>query len=238
MDFDVYADNIVVMGSHWTGKTLFVSNALIKPRINYCNMWIWDYHGKITEYVQPSPHLIKYSIDELEYGTQFLIPQEKSYKAFEKFLEKALTHNDLEITVDEAHNYSSAHRLKDNHAELIRNAQNKGVSYIEIFQRPQRVNGDVLENARHRFCFQLDDTNSVKKMREWIGAEIELHISPYNRSSTAKTVLPHIENNIEHSSEEARKYFEETNMLIDHSYVYRDKKQLRPQVINGGMKLN
>jgi len=235
MDFDVYADNVVVMGAHWTGKTFMVAESLLKPRLNFVNMWIWDYHGKFVEYISPNPSLVKYEIDELEYGTQFIIPQDKSEKAFEKFLEKALTHNDLEITIDEAHNYSSAHKLKNNHAELIRNAQNRGVSYIEVFQRPQRVNGDVLENARHRFNFQLDDTNSVKKMREWIGVEIEFHISPFNRSAVAKTNLPHLEKDIHHTSQEAQNYFQSTNMLAPHSYVYRDKKKLKPEVYNGGL---
>ena len=234
---DIYHDNVVVMGAHWTGKTRLVAEILLKPRINFCNMWIWDYHGKLTEYVNPNPSLIKYEMDSLEYGTQFFIPPDKSEKAFEKFLGKALTHKDLEITIDEAHNYSSAHKLKGNHAELIRNAQNKGVSYIEIFQRPQRVNGDVLENARHRFNFMLDDTNSVKKMRDWIGVEVEYFLSPFNRSPVAKTNLPHLTDSIIHTSEEAKTFFEQNDMLIEHSYLYRDKKFLRPEVYSGGLQL-
>ena len=237
MDFETYVDNGVTMGSHYTGKTSYVAKALIRPRIKLFNLWIWDFHGKITEYINPPSYMIKHQLKELEYGTQFFLPLDKSPKGYDLFLDKALSHKNLEVITDEAHNYSSAHRLTGNHAELIRNAQNYGVSYMEIFQRPQRVNGDVLENARHRFCFALDDTNSVKKMREWIGVEIEFHISPYNRSPQAKLNLPHLEQSIIHTSEQARQYFESTNMLAKYSYVYRDKQQMKPEVFNGGLTI-
>jgi len=166
----------------------------------------------------PPPHLIKRDIDELEYGTQFLIPHDRSEKAHEKFLEKALSYRNLVVCNDEAHNYSSAHKIKGNYAEFIRNAGNQFISYIEIFQRPQRVNGDVLENARHRFCFALDDTNSVKKMREWIGLECELFLAPKNRSA------------------QARKVFGDAEMLPKYSYIYRDKQKLEPEVVSGGLQ--
>ena len=217
IDYTAYIDNVVCVGAHWQGKSFFISKTFLSNLPNIANLWVWDYHGVLSSYCTPSPYLIKHTVDELEFGVQFLIPSDKSEKSFEKFLDKALSHRDLVIAVDEAHNYSSAHRLKGNHFELIKNAGNENVSYIEIFQRPQNVNGDVLENARHRFCFALDNLNSVRYMREWIGLEIELFLSPAQRSP------------------QATKLFGDAEMLPAYSYIYRDKQSLKPEVVSGGL---
>ena len=189
LDYTAYNDNVICCGAHWQGKSWFIANTFLKNLPSIANIWVWDYHGVMTKYTNPPTHLIKRDVKELEYGTQFFIPTDRSDKGFENFLKKALTHRDLVICNDEAHNNSSAHRLKGYHAELIRNAGNQNISYISIFQRPQRVNGDVLENARHRFCFALDNLNSVKYMREWIGLECELFLAPAQRSPQAKKLF-------------------------------------------------
>ena len=218
LDYTAYIDNVIICGAHWQGKSWFVSKTFLTELPKIARVWIWDYHGVMTQYVTPPPHMIKRTVDEVEYGTNFLIPNDKSNKGFEKFLEKALTYRNLVIVIDEAHNYSSAHGIKGNHAELIRNASgNQNISYIEIFQRPQRVNGDVLENARHRFCFALDNVNSVRYMREWIGMESELFLAPNNRSS------------------QARKFLGDADMLPEYSYIYRDKQRLAPEIVSGGL---
>lgn len=219
VDYTAYNDNVVCLGAHWQGKSLFISKTFLSELPRIARVWTWDYHGVLTKYVNPPTHLIKRNVDDLELGTQFFIPSDKSEKGFEKFLAKALTHRDLVIVIDEAHNYSSPHKLKGNHAELIRNAGNQNISYIEIFQRPQRVNGDVLENARHRFCFALDNLNSVKYMREWIGLECELFLPPAQRSS------------------QAIKRFGDAEMLPQYSYIYRDKQKLEPEIVSGGLQL-
>lgn len=217
IDYTAYTDNVIVCGAHWQGKSFFVAHTFLKELPKIARVWWWDYHGVMVKYACPPNHLIKRRLEDLEIGTQYFIPSDRSEKAFDDFLKKALTHRDLVIGVDEAHNYSSAHKLKGNHAELIRNAGNQNISYIEVFQRPQRVNGDVLENARHRFCFALDNLNSVKYMREWIGVEIELFLAPNNRSPQARKILGDAE------------------MLPEHSYIYRDKQKLEPEVVSGGL---
>ena len=191
MDFDyaAYEDNVIVCGAHWQGKTYFVSHAIIANLVKIANIWIYDYNGTITKYLNPKPHLIKRDIKELFYGVQFYIPTKKDKKEYQEFCGKALTHKNLVVVTDEAHNNSSPHRIEGNHAEIVRNAGNQGISYIEIFQRPQRVNGDVLENARHRFCFALDSMSSRKYMYEWIGIEIQLFISPENRTPSLRKQL-------------------------------------------------
>jgi len=219
IDYTAYNDNVICVGAHWQGKSFFIARTFLANLPNIANIWVWDYHGVLTNYCNPSPYLIKHNVDELEYGVQFLIPDDKSEKNHEKFLKKALTHRDLVICNDEAHNYSSPHRLKGNYFELIKNAGNQNISYIEIFQRPQNVFGDVLENARHRFCFALDNLNSVRYMREWIGLEIELFLSPDQRSPQAKNK------------------FGDAEMLPSYSYIYRDKQMLVPEIVSGGLQV-
>lgn len=234
-DFDVYLDNVICCGAHFQGKSFFIAKAVVKPLTKVSNVWVWDYHGVLAQYCDINPKLVKHDIKDLEYGVNFIIPRDKSYRAYQKFLEKALTHRHLTVVSDEAHNYSSSHKLEGAHAEIIRNAGNQQIGYIEIFQRPQRVNGDVLENSKHRFVFALDNLNSIRYMREWIGLEIELFLSPNNRSNQARKYLDSNKVIITHSSPQAEQFFNQTGMLAEHSFVYRDKSKLFPEVVNGGL---
>ncbi len=212
LEINAYTDNIVTIGAHYQGKTYLMANLIVKQFLKVANMWIWDYHGKFIQYLNPSTSLIKRRVDDLEYGIQFLKPDDKSSDNFDKFCKKVVQNSNLVVVIDEAHNYSTAQKISDEHFELVSNAGNQGVSYIEIFQRPSRVNKSVLENAYHRFCLATDEVNSVTYLRKWIGLAVEL-FRPF-----------------EERSKWARQKYRDRPQLKQYSFVYRNMHSLEAEV--------
>lgn len=213
IDIDAYVDNAITIGAHWQGKTWRMAHTIVLPLLKVANVWIWDYQGRFIQYLRPDVRLIKRTVEALEYGVQFLKPQDKSRENFDRFCKKVAGLSNLVVVIDEAHNYSTAQTMSAPHAELVRNLPgNQGISYIEIFQRPVSVHKDILNNALHRFCFAFDVPTDIKYLRQWLGVEVELFLSYDQRSKFAKIK------------------FGDKAMLTPHSYVYRNMHRLSAEV--------
>lgn len=215
-DWQPGADNIVVMGAHWHGKTVLGRELVAAPIVGKFPMWIWDHNGKFATL---APDSICYSVEKLVYGTQILIPAAKSPEYFEKFCRLVNAQRNMLIIVDEAHNFCSAHRLPPEFGRLIRDKGNQNVGYCCIFQAVTEVHKSIIRNAKHRFVFFFDVPTDVDYLRKWIGIESELFLS------------------VDHLN---RKYFRgkpEHPQLPKYSFIYRDQTQEKPLVVVNGLKL-
>ncbi len=209
-------DNSVVIGAHWQGKTELSVNLIARPLMGKAPIWIWDYNNKFSHLM---PDNVIHSVSELKYGTQILVPFDKSPEHFEQFCAAANNLSDLHVIIDEAHNYCSAHRISPEFAILVRDKGNQNVSYTCIFQRPANVYKDIISNAAHRFVLAFDVPTDVKYLRDWLGIECELFLSPDSVN---------------------RRYFKDMQQhpkLPRYSFVYRDMHELKPVVVVGGLKL-
>jgi DNA helicase HerA-like ATPase len=123
-----------------------------------------------------------------------------------------LKQHDLHVLVDEAHNYSSAHRIGTPYARLVRDAGNQNISYTAIFQRPAENHKSIISNATHIFVFKLPLHTDADYLRKWVGTEVELLLQP-----------------------EFRRFYKDEPILPQRSFIYKDIRADRPVVVRGGI---
>lgn len=207
----VGTENCAVMGAHFQGKTYLTKHLISKPLLGVYRQWVWDYHGKFSDL---APANVVHSVDALRYGTQFLRPSDRSPEQFFKFCEKVNALRNLEVIIDETHNYCSAHRIDPRFAVLLRDKGNAHISYTCIFQRPAEIHKSLISNAKHRFMFAMDVPTDIDYLVRYIGIEAELFLPP-----------------------RLRKYYKEEPQLPPHSFIYRNQEEMRPVVVPGGLKV-
>lgn len=221
-DFAVGADNSVVIGAHFQGKTHFAANMICRPLLGHFDQIVWDYHGNIHKEIMKQRLTPKEShILLLSKGTnllpnkptQFIHPSEKSEIHFEAVCSAIEKMHDKHITIDECHNYNSAHRIPPHFAALIRDLGNQNISYTCIFQRPAENHKSIISNAKHRFLFRFDVPNDVDYLSRWIGTEVNLFLPP-----------------------DLRKFHKDEPQLPRYSFIYRNAEELAPVVVRGGIK--
>jgi|SRR6185295_2678483 len=212
--WQVGTENSVVIGAHWQGKT-WLAKYLIASRVKgRFPMWIWDYNGKFADL---APSNVIHSVKDLKYGTQIVVPLDKSPEHFEQFCIAVNKQANLHVIIDEAHTYCSAHQIPPAFAQLVRDKGNQNVSYTCIQQRPAEIHKSIISNAQHRFVLAFDVPTDVVYLRNWIGTEVELFLPP-------NSIL--------------RRFHKGAPKLPPYSFIYRDMKALTPQIIVGGLKIH
>ncbi len=216
-------ENSVFVGAHAQGKTYAAAQLIALPLLGNHNHWVWDYHGRVFDELVAAgltprqSQLLNASrvklLSDVGAGTQFLWPYIKDDATFLKFCELACKQHDLHVTVDELHNYNTAHRISHELARLMRDMGNRNVSYTAILQRPAENHKSVISNATHIFVFKLPLHTDVNYLRRWVGVEVELLLQP-----------------------EFRRFFKNEPELPQYSFIYKDVRAMHPVVVVGGLK--
>lgn len=206
--YKVYNDDIVIIGKKGEGKTDRAMKILEDiPNIPY---WVWDFGNKFTGY----GHVV-HSIDQLEYG-QFIIQEtDKSEKRFREFCQKIIDGalsgelRELVIVIDEIHQYVRKQSILQELYNIVMSLRNFGICGIYISTRPQAIPNWILENVTHVFAYKLELSGSIIWLRDYVGMEAWLLLSKDKRKML---------------------YSEKYPELPQHSFIYRNQNESRPQV--------
>lgn len=225
MPFKVGKENSVVVGAHHQGKTYLAANLLARSVLGLYPLWVWDYHGKLynelsKKNLTPAQRQTlgyKYWIHSVPQTkireTTFFLPSDKSQERFDEFCNLVLRKSDMHVMIDEAHNYSSPHRIGVPYARLVRDAGNQNISYTAIFQRPAENHKSILSNATHIFVFHLPLPNDAFYLRQWVGPEVDVLLQPH-----------------------LRKYHKEEPELPQYSFIYKDTRKTNAVIVKGGLR--
>ncbi|AIF85426.1 hypothetical protein NTE_03398 [Candidatus Nitrososphaera evergladensis SR1] len=220
--WEVGTENSVVIGAHWQGKTHLAANLIARSILGAYPLWAWDYHGKLrkellSRHLTPQQQALVYHgtckrVEMIRKGTNFVVPLDLGIRHFDEFCNLVNRQANMHVMIDEAHNYSSAHRILPSYERLVRDKGNQNVSYTAIFQRPAENHKSIISNATHLFIFKLPLHTDVDYLRKWVGAEVELLLQP-----------------------EFRKFYEKEPELPNRSFIYKDTRASRPVVVRGGL---
>ena len=142
--------------------------------------WVWDARHQYSELSEDFE--IVHSIKELPYTKAILQPDSTDLETFDQFCKKALSWNNLVVVVEEAHLYSGKYKIKSKgFAEIVNAGRPLGISFIAITRRPQQIHNDILSDAEHIFCFDVELPTDVEYMTKWIGQEVQLFLAPEQR---------------------------------------------------------
>lgn len=193
--YNPFNEDVLVVGRGGCGKTYLVKNLFLKAfagRSARVPFWLWDHRW---QYLLDGIETV-YKVEDLKAGSQILQPFNKSIADFDHFCEKALYLSNSVIAVEETHNFTSKQKIKsDNFAEIINAGRPRGLDWICVTRRPQQLHNDILSDADHIFCFDMELPSDVKFMRQWIGTEVELLLEPRlrkeNKSGSPKLAAHH-----------------------------------------------
>lgn len=220
--WQVGTENSVVIGAHFQGKTYLAAHLIARSLLGVYDTWAWDYHGKLYKELYalnltPQQRQTLGSrlgmVSSIKKGTNFILPVDKSPARFDDFCNVVNKQANMHVMIDEAHNYSSAHRISVPYARLVRDAGNQNISYTAIFQRPAENHKSIISNAAHIFVFKLPLHTDAEYLRKWVGVEVELLLQP-----------------------EFRKFFKDEPELPNRSFIYKDIRASHPVVVRGGLK--
>lgn len=231
----IYQENISVAGEHYSGKTEFAKECIVKPllKTKKIKLWAFDYHAILANSGYFEPNQIVYYLDELSEGTQCYVPEDKSKKHFDEFCKLCVDQYNLHVVLDELHNYMSAQTMTPNLAKLIRDvASNQGVTYTAIWQRVSEGHKSVMSNARHKFLFKYDIADQDRYLRIF-GKEADLFMKPEDRKYFNECEI------CKHSfkvcySRKLHEFKPHYPILADFSFLYKDDKLMKSEVFNGG----
>lgn len=172
VNWNVLKENVIIVGSSQEGKTHLATNicATMSPPYNFI---VFTPH-KESELAKINVNCIKHNVFDVKgEGLEIVIPIIDSQQFFDSLCEKVFTLTNVVFVMDELHNYCSKYQIPKPLGILLRNCNNRNISYVAIFQRPQEVPSMVLSNSNHRYCFYLDLFTDVDYMKEFIGMEME-----------------------------------------------------------------
>jgi len=208
----IYEENFALAGEHYSGKTRFAVDHIVKPLIeNKVKIWFWNHHGK---YLKSFPkNMICYYLDELENRTQIYVPESKSIEHFNEFCELVQQQFKLHVVLDELHDYVTAQSWKAKALQpIIRDLPaNQYVTYTAIFQRASEVQRSIFGNAKHKLLFKHDIEDQDKYLRI-MGTKSSLLLE-----------------------QQQRKFYKNTPNAKPYSFVYRDEERSnQTEFYNGG----
>lgn len=233
-ELNIYQENIAIIGEHYSGKTEFAKQKIVKMLLKNPNvkLWVWDHQGRFKD-LFPQNQLCYY-LDELSEGTQCYLPESKSEEHFSKFCKLATDQYNLHVVLDELHKFMSAQRMGEELSRLVREtAANSGVSYTAIWQRASEGHKAVHSNARHKFLFDFDIGDQDRYLHIF-GQNADLFMDIDQRryftqcQECDEPFRKHVKNKTQHVFQ--TKY----PMLDRYSFIYKDDKERSSVVYNGG----
>jgi len=234
-ELKIYQENISVNGEHYSGKTKFAIECILKPllKTKKVKLWMWDVHGLGAQSGYFEDNQIVYYLDELSEGTQCYVPEDKSKKNFDEFCGLCVDQYNLHVVLDELHNYMSAQTMTPNLSKLIRDvASNRGVTYTGIWQRVSEGHKAAMSNARHKFLFKYDISDQDRYLRIF-GKEADLFMKPEDRKYFADCKI--CKKPYKECSKSNQHLYEPYYPILDHySFLYKDDKLMKSEVFNGG----
>lgn len=99
---------------------------------------------------------------------------EEQHAIFEQICCLAYHFGNLQLVVDEIHDFHSPHYLPPYLKKIIFTGRHRGVSYLGISQRPARVHKDLVSQCPHVFIGLVFETNDVNYFRGFLGDKAEL----------------------------------------------------------------
>lgn len=205
-DYSPFQHDTVIVGTKGNGKTTRAKQILLTiPNLAF---WVWDYSNKFTGF----GNLVR-RVEDLQYGQYIIQASDKSKNNFARFLNKAFeTQKNLLIVVDELHQYTNKNENFMPLYQLVMSGRNKHLAGIYISTRPQAIPNYLLTNVRHVFAYGMNSALDLEWLQEYLGPEAWLLVTKDRRSQFY--LGP-----------------DSPDALPDFSFIYRDMKQSRPQVV-------
>lgn len=189
-EYDPCDDDIFLVGKGGSGKTFLLKMLLLA--LYSGPAWIWYPERRddgLPEYVRELGWQVVGRVDELPYGRALLYPRDKSIEVFDKFCKKAIEHTNLTVIVDEAHSYVGKYKFKSKgYQEIVNKGRPRGVCMVNVARRPQQMHNDILADADHIFCFDMDLPGDITFMEKWIGPLVEGFLAPDERKPQYRNV--------------------------------------------------
>lgn len=193
--YSPFEDDVLLMGRGGTGKTHLLRKAIL-PSLKNVAWWLYDTRHQYGDVAEAT-----HTIADLPYGQAVYQPYEASDTDFEAFCAKANTWSNLVVAVEEAHLFVGKYKIRSKSFEhIIKAGRPKGVTWIVITRRPQMLHNDILSDAEHIFCFELELPSDLLYVQKWIGEEVQLFLPPDRRMVEALRSQP---------------------VLPEHSFVYK-----------------
>ena len=178
MKFDLYNEDIAIMGKGGSGKTAlldrFIGPLMLKSKTRF---WIWDTRHQCKLSGVPVVH----TVGELPVGGSAIIkPYDISVENFDKFCSAVLQCANTVIAVDEVHLYASKQKFRSEaFYKITTTGRNQGNTLIAITRRPADTHNDIIADSDHKFIFNHDLPTDVAYLKKWIGSNIlELAAKP------------------------------------------------------------
>jgi len=158
-EFQVYYENIAIMGMQGDGKTTQARKIL--DTIPNVPRWIWSPMRPTENYEGYGKYTDK--IEELTRGF-FIFTGEFNEKNFLAFINKAKAQHDLLLVIDDCHEFCTKQFLPDEWKTLILSYRNKGIHSIFLSPFPNQVHNTILGSCAHVFCFRF----TLESQIEWV----------------------------------------------------------------------
>jgi DNA helicase HerA-like ATPase len=164
--------HVAVLGVTGSGKTYWMRNSLIPlwRRVIVADTEDLDY-GNLPS-VKPKKAL-SLAKDDKAFRVRVVFTGNPSIDepVMEDFCYSLLDQgHDLLFVVDEATDFSDAHRIPDGLRALIRKSRKRNITVAMATQRPAMLSKDVLTQSSHRVYFYLPDYDraAVKPWAPWL----------------------------------------------------------------------
>ncbi len=208
--YRAYSHDIVIIGKKNSGKTERTKR-IIENSLSDIPYWIWDYSNKFNGY----GHLI-HNIDELEYGQYVVQERDKSVDRFKQFCNKLFfgaqsgIYTNTVLIIDELHQYLTKQAMLQELYHIVMSGRNFGISGMYISTRPQAIPNWILDNVTHVFAYKVLLEGSISWLNQYVGQEAWLLLSRDKRKLLFEPEYPE---------------------LTEHSFIYRNQNDSRPQVV-------
>lgn len=205
-DYSPFQHDTVIVGTKGNGKTR--RSKKICLTIPNLAVWIWQY--SIKTYDGFFPKVTK--VEDLKYGQYVLDSPDKSKENLGRFLYKAFQQKNLLIIIDELHQYTNKNEIWMPLYQYVMSGRNRHLTGIYISTSPKAIPNYILGNARHVFAYQMNSALDLDWLHDYIGPEAWLLVTKDRRSQFYMGA-------------------EHIGSLPEYSFVYRDNKKERPQVV-------
>ncbi len=176
-EYDAFDDDILVIGKGGRGKTHLMRNLII-PALRKEPFWLWDPQWQYSNV----PAHVTHRLEDMPYARAIFQPIDKSDDVFDSFCKKAESWDNLVVAVEEAHLYSGKYKIRSRYFEkIVKSGRPHGVTWIAVGRRPQMIHNDILSDADHVFCFEMELSSDFEYMSKWIGEKVWLLAEPERR---------------------------------------------------------
>lgn len=175
IDYSATRAVTLVAGRSGTGKTTFCLRYLVNAS-HLMGRWIWDADGQIsTRLGLPSATTADELVASMDDGWSIFDPNVlfpgRHADGFAWFVSwaygaAARTAGPSVLLVDEVWRYCSPHSIPQSLAECIQTGRVRGLSCMFATQRPNKLNGSILNEVTECVAFRLQDRLALTVVQE------------------------------------------------------------------------